>query len=90
MAWRDLRGDGRVVAGAHHVGEREKRGQQGVVLADVERVERAVGERSAASGSRSGEVDGYVPDADAWSESLTAAERADRRELQLEVRFAAT
>lgn len=35
-----------------------------------------------------GEVDGYVPDVDAWRESLAAAKRADRRKLRLEVRFA--
>ena len=35
--------DSGVVAGAHDVGEREQRGQQRVVLAGRERVERAVG-----------------------------------------------
>ena len=37
----------RVVAGAHDVGEREQRRHPRVVFADVERVERSVGERDA-------------------------------------------
>ena len=36
-----------VVAGAHHVGEREQRRHQRVVLADRQRDERAVGQRDA-------------------------------------------
>ena len=38
-------GDGSVVAGAHHVGEREERGHQRVVLVHPDREERAIGER---------------------------------------------
>ena len=44
LAGPDLGGDGGMVAGAHHVGEGEKRRHQRVVLGDRERDERAVGE----------------------------------------------
>ena len=47
LARRRPRDDGGVVAGAHHVGEREQRRHQRVVLADRQDVERAVGERDA-------------------------------------------
>ena len=47
LSGRDARGERGVVAGAHHVGEREERRHQRVVLADRERDERAVGLRDA-------------------------------------------
>jgi hypothetical protein len=37
-----------------------------------------------------GEIGGEIPDAKSWCEIPAAAERADRRELGLEIRFAAT
>ena len=37
------RGDRGVMAGAHHVGQRQERGHERIVFCDIERVERAVG-----------------------------------------------
>ena len=47
LARADPRGEGRVVAGSHHVGQREQRRHQRVVLADRQHDERAVGLRDA-------------------------------------------
>src|SRR5438045_1369019 len=44
VAWLDAGDDRRVVAGAEHVGEREQRRHERVVLVHRQRVQRAVGE----------------------------------------------